>query len=265
MPVMADIIERLLSFHSRLLLSIHGIAESDLKRPERAEAWSVAEVIAHLGDVELLTSVRLRMMVAEDAPRLPGFSQNLWVARLHRQEPLAELLEQFWGARRNNVRLYESLSSEQRMRTGEHPSRGIMTVDELTSFINEHQERHLGQIERIKTTLGLMSADVTDVTGVRAAIASQSEFRSPGPGVRIHDLWQSGVRRALQVEIDAGARWPGVDYHVPGPEEVYVVAGDFNDGAGRYQAGTFLHHPAGSSHSPWSDQGCILFVYYPEG
>jgi anti-sigma factor ChrR (cupin superfamily) len=262
---MADIIERLLSFHSRLLLSIHGIAESDLKRPERAEAWSVAEVIAHLGDVELLTAVRLRMMVAEDAPRLPGFSQNVWVARLHRNESLAEILEQFWSARRNNVRLYESLLPEQRARTGEHPRRGVMTVDELIAFVDEHQERHLSQIERIKTTLGLVSADVVDVSRVSAAVADRNDFRSPGPGVRVHDLWRSGVRRALQVEIDAGARWPGVDYHMPGPEEVFVVAGDFNDGRGRYGAGTFLHHPAGSSHSPWSETGCVLFVYYPEG
>ena len=262
---MAEIIERLLGFQSRLLLSIHGIAESDLERPERAEAWSVAEVIAHLGDVELLTSVRLRMMIAEDAPRLPAFSQNVWVARLHRQDSLAELLEQFWSARRNNVRLYETLSQEQRARTGEHPRRGVITVDELIDFLAEHQDRHLTQIERIKTTLGLIAVNITDVSGVHSAMAERQKFRSPGPGVRVHDLWKSGVRRALQVEFDAGARWPGVDYHMPGPEEVYVLSGDFNDGANRYEAGTFLHHPAGSSHAPWSDNGCVLFVYYPEG
>jgi anti-sigma factor ChrR (cupin superfamily) len=96
-------------------------------------------------------------------------------------------------------------------------------------------------------------------------VVAGREHRSPGPGVRVHDLWSDGTRRALQVEFDAGAQWPGLDYHVPGPEEVYVLSGDFHDGHARYEAGTFLHHPAGTSHSPVSENGCVLFVFYPEG
>src|SRR5687768_14559215 len=147
---MTDLDERLLSFQSRLLMAIHGIREEDLQRPERPDAWSVAEVIAHLGDVEMLTSVRVRQMVAEDHPRLVAFSQNVWVARLHRNETVDELLEQFWFSRRQNIRLYGSLSAVQRDRTGEHPNRGSMTIDELIEFVANHQERHLAQIERIK-------------------------------------------------------------------------------------------------------------------
>ena len=48
-------------------------------------------------------------------------------------------------------------------------------------------------------------------------------------------------------------------------EEVYVLSGDFDDGGSVYRTGTFLHHPAGSSHSPRSTEGCRLFVFYPEG
>jgi anti-sigma factor ChrR (cupin superfamily) len=44
-----------------------------------------------------------------------------------------------------------------------------------------------------------------------------------------------------------------------------VLSGDLGDGANVYPAGTFLHHPAGSSHSPRSKEGCRLFVFYPEG
>jgi hypothetical protein len=46
---------------------------------------------------------------------------------------------------------------------------------------------------------------------------------------------------------------------------VYVLDGDFDDGAHVYRTGDFLHHPAGSSHSPRSVEGCRLLVYYPEG
>jgi anti-sigma factor ChrR (cupin superfamily) len=67
------------------------------------------------------------------------------------------------------------------------------------------------------------------------------------------------------LEIDAGCRWEGLDLHEPGPEEVYVVSGVFNDGVRDYPAGTFIHNPAGSSHVPQSETGCVLFVFYPEG
>lgn len=53
--------------------------------------------------------------------------------------------------------------------------------------------------------------------------------------------------------------------HEPGPEEVHVVSGVFNDGVRDYPAGTFIHNPAGSSHVPQSETGCTLFLFYPEG
>ena len=62
-----------------------------------------------------------------------------------------------------------------------------------------------------------------------------------------------------------GACWEGIDLHEPGPEEVYVVSGVFNDGVRDYPAGSFIHNPKGSSHVPQSKTGCTIFVFYPEG
>ncbi|GIH15119.1 hypothetical protein [Rugosimonospora africana] len=45
------------------------------------------------------------------------------------------------------------------------------------------------------------------------------------------------------LEMDPGTSWPRRDVHEPGPEEVYVVAGIFSDGARDYPAGTFPHAP----------------------
>lgn len=86
------------------------------------------------------------------------------------------------------------------------------------------------------------------------------------PGIRLRPLWKGANGASAHVlEIDAGGRWEGLDVHEPGPEEVYVVSGVFNDGVRDYPAGTFIHNPAGSSHVPQSATGCVLFVFYPEG
>jgi hypothetical protein len=254
----------LLAFHSRLVLTIHGIAEADLNRPEAPGKWSIADVIAHLGDLELVYAVRIRTIVAGagEAP-LPALAQDAWIERVHRRESVAELLEQFWFHRRANVRLLERLTEEERARSGIHPQYGAITVTEAVDRLVRHDARHLAQIERIKGALDLEASADANLRGVVAG--STVSETSPGPGVHVRTLWCDGVKRAVEVDFDPGAQWPGLDHHAPGPEEVYVLAGDLDDGVTVHRAGTFLHHPAGTSHSPRSAEGCRLFVFYPEG
>lgn len=86
------------------------------------------------------------------------------------------------------------------------------------------------------------------------------------PGIRAHPLWKGANGATAHVlEMDPGTRWEGVDVHEPGPEEVYVISGTFNDGERDYPAGSFIHAPAGSSHVPQTTEGCRLFLFYPEG
>lgn len=43
-------------------------------------------------------------------------------------------------------------------------------------------------------------------------------------------------------------------------EEIYVLEGVFSDETGDYPAGSYLRNPPGSSHSPFSEEGCVIFV-----
>ena len=43
-------------------------------------------------------------------------------------------------------------------------------------------------------------------------------------------------------------------------EEILVLDGVFSDETGHYPAGTYLMNPPGSSHTPFSKEGCTLFV-----
>lgn len=86
------------------------------------------------------------------------------------------------------------------------------------------------------------------------------------PGFSTRLLWSGeGGRKALLFEIAPGAVYPELDVHAPGAEEVFVVSGTFCDGLNSYPAGTFIHHPVGTAHIPQSQEGCVLFVFFPEG
>ena len=43
-------------------------------------------------------------------------------------------------------------------------------------------------------------------------------------------------------------------------EEIFVLEGVFSDETGDYPAGTYIMNPPGSSHAPFSESGCLLFV-----
>jgi anti-sigma factor ChrR (cupin superfamily) len=56
---------------------------------------------------------------------------------------------------------------------------------------------------------------------------------------------------------------PGTEFspHThPNGEEIYVLEGVFSDDEGDYPAGTYLRNPPGSSHRPFSKEGCTIFV-----
>lgn len=84
---------------------------------------------------------------------------------------------------------------------------------------------------------------------------------SPLPGVERLMLDRVGdeVARATSiVRYAPGSRFFAHTHG--GGEEFLVLEGTFADERGEYPAGTYVRNPPGSSHAPWSEEGCTLFV-----
>lgn len=60
------------------------------------------------------------------------------------------------------------------------------------------------------------------------------------------------VRWAPGTKFTQHAHWGG--------EEIFVLEGTFQDEHGDYPAGTWIRSPHGSTHTPWSDEGCLIYV-----
>ncbi|WP_407833463.1 cupin domain-containing protein [Vibrio rotiferianus] len=86
------------------------------------------------------------------------------------------------------------------------------------------------------------------------------------PGIYQRPLWEGDKgKRASILEFEPGAKYPGIDIHLSGPEQIFVVSGVFNDGKKDHKEGSFINNPVGSSHIPQSKLGCIILIIYPEG
>ncbi|RJG51521.1 cupin domain-containing protein [Motilimonas pumila] len=89
----------------------------------------------------------------------------------------------------------------------------------------------------------------------------QAWLKSPKAGVWRKPLerleaeagWTSSI-----VKYEAGATFS--THQHPLGEEIWVLDGVFSDEDGDYPAGSYLRNPPGSSHAPFSRQGCTIFV-----
>ena len=60
------------------------------------------------------------------------------------------------------------------------------------------------------------------------------------------------------VQYEKGASFSAHKH--PMGEEIFVLDGVFSDETGDYKKGTYIRNPPGSHHTPFSEQGCIIFV-----
>jgi anti-sigma factor ChrR (cupin superfamily) len=91
--------------------------------------------------------------------------------------------------------------------------------------------------------------------------SDQQWLSSPADGVSRVQLERVAAEHGHTtslVNFDAGAAFP--QHSHPLGEEIYVLAGTFSDEFGDYPAGSYIRNPPGSKHSPFSRDGCQLFV-----
>ena len=84
---------------------------------------------------------------------------------------------------------------------------------------------------------------------------------SPSPNVWRKPLAREAAEHGHTTSIvrfDAGSYFP--EHSHPLGEEIFVLDGVFSDEHGDYGAGSYLRNPPGSRHSPFSREGCTLFV-----
>lgn len=146
-----DPIEVLRSTESTLSTFLGGLSPTELTQPEAAGKWSIRHVVRHLADSELVWGYRLRLVLAQDRPRLTGYDQDLWADRLGYGEADArDALGEFAMLRRANLRLLARASDADLERVGVHSERGDESVQHMIRLYAGHDLLHIRQIDRIR-------------------------------------------------------------------------------------------------------------------
>jgi len=78
----ADLLERFRRGAELVAVATTGAAGPVLDFRPAEGKWGVRTIVCHLADTEVVLSMRLRQVIAEDNPVLPAIQQDAWAERL---------------------------------------------------------------------------------------------------------------------------------------------------------------------------------------
>jgi hypothetical protein len=127
-----------------------GVPTSRLRKRPAADKWSPGEIVAHLGDAEIVIGFRMRLILGAPGTPIAAYDQDSWAVSGHyeKRDP-RKSVEQFSVVREANLALLKSLTPEQWKQYGMHAERGQETIGHIVRMTAGHDMNHLQQIERI--------------------------------------------------------------------------------------------------------------------
>jgi FMN phosphatase YigB (HAD superfamily) len=128
--------------------SVRGLPQVDWGRRPSPESWSLTEIMCHLRDGEVEVNLpRVKRILEEENPFLSAAAIDGWAReRNYQTQSGPEALEAFVAAREEKLAILDRLSPDDWKRPARHAVFGPTTLQELVTFINEHDRLHLRQI-----------------------------------------------------------------------------------------------------------------------
>lgn len=129
---------------------IKGKAPAKLRKRPSLDKWSASEILAHLADVEIVQSWRMRCILGAPGTPIQAYDQDAWVVAGHydKRDP-HKSLEQFRLLRDSNLALLKTLTPDQWKHHGIHSERGEESIERIVQLVAGHDINHLEQVERI--------------------------------------------------------------------------------------------------------------------
>ena len=111
--------------------------------------WAPRDVLSHLADSDLVTGMRVRMIVTQDHPTLIGYDQEAWTSRFGGLDPsAADTIARWRTLRQANLRIYESLTPEEQVATAVYFDEQVLNTTAVIRHALHDAEHHLLDVRR---------------------------------------------------------------------------------------------------------------------
>jgi len=131
-----------------------GLTPKQLRWKSAPDKWSIAEILAHLADAEIVVSWRMRVSIGASGTTIQAFDQDTWASVFqYGKRNAKQSLELFRVLRENNLAMLKALPKETLENYGMHMERGKETIAHMTRMYAGHDTNHVRQIEGIVAQL----------------------------------------------------------------------------------------------------------------
>ncbi len=134
---------------------IKPLSKAQLTRQPEPGKWSIAQILAHLADAELVGGWRMRLILGSNGVSVQPFDQDVWAETFtySRCDPKVSL-ETYRVLRENNLRMLKALPKNLWENYGMHQERGKETITHIVRMFAGHDLNHLAQVEKIAKEAG---------------------------------------------------------------------------------------------------------------
>lgn len=140
----------LISSPKKIKQSIKGVRKKALYTKPAPGKWSVAEIVGHLAETEIVLGWRYRSIVEKNGVTLQPFEQDDWAKNSrYAESDINEMLELYTVVRKANLTFLTGLSKQQWKMYGMHTERGKESIEHLVCLEAGHDLNHLKQIQKI--------------------------------------------------------------------------------------------------------------------
>jgi hypothetical protein len=141
----------LASTPTQLSSLLKGVPKTKLIKRYAKDKWSIAEILGHIADTEIVCSFRIRLILGSNGTPIQGFDQDVWAqySNYPKQDPFVSL-DAYRINRKRNIQLLKSLPREMWDNYGVHSERGRETVTRVVEMLAGHDINHLNQIRQMR-------------------------------------------------------------------------------------------------------------------
>jgi hypothetical protein len=145
-----DLIARYRSGYDEVVAALAGISPAELDRAD-ADGWTARQVVHHLADSEWTSALRLRKLLAEPAPVLWAYPEEVWARALfYDRRPIEPSLAALKAARETTLSILEHMTAPDWEREGWHSESGRYTPERWLEIYAAHAYEHAAQIRRAR-------------------------------------------------------------------------------------------------------------------
>ncbi len=153
----AELVARYKEGYAQVVDALRAAGDAELDARPVPGKWTAREIVHHLADSEMTSAIRLRRLIAEDAPAIVAYDEAEYARRLYYDRPIATSLAAFKAARETTAEILDRLTEAEWAREGTHSESGRYTVISWLESYARHAHNHADQIRRARQSAAVQT------------------------------------------------------------------------------------------------------------